>query len=158
MPRNIHANAEAVKAFEATLGRASQRWKFESVVVKLQTDSSSCGVRILVVNQAFVAYVDSSLFLTGSFPAFLVSWLGAEGRGVADLTGLGVGGTAQRKVQIAHNLAFIQEERRQLCERLRAAANDDVIELFAGAQLEEFVAPGATAATAVDLEQLDPDD
>ena len=124
----------------------------------MQTDGSSCGVWILVVDQAFMAYVDSSLFRSGTFPAFLVSWLGAEGRGVADLTGLGVLGAAQRRVQIAHNLAFIQEERRQLRERLRAAANDDAINLFAGAQLQEFVAPGATAATAVDLERLDADD
>ena len=101
MPRNIRANAEAVKAFEATLRSASQRWDFESVEVKVQTDGSSCGVWILVVDQAFVAYVDSSFFRSGTFPAVLVSWLGAEGRGVADLTGLGLLDAAQRRVRIS---------------------------------------------------------
>ena len=99
---------------------------------------------------AVLSYINSAATAVSGALLYLV--------GVADLTGLGLLGAAQRRVQIAHNLAFIQEERRQLRERLRAAANDDAINVFAGAQLQEFVAPGATAATAVDLERLDLDD
>ena len=60
----MRAGHRVRKAFDDSLGALADGWEFRSVEVKLQTDgcSCSCGVWVLVVSRAFVAYVDSSEF------------------------------------------------------------------------------------------------
>ena len=109
------------QAFEDTLAALDDGWRFQCIPMQFQTDGSSCGVWDSVTDRAFIAYVDSPLFGMGSFGSFLRSWL--EGQGVTDLFAVRSSG-AQRKPAIAANLAFIQQERRHLRERLAAAARD----------------------------------
>ena len=73
-----------MSAFDATLG-ALDGWRLECIEVQAQSncDTSSCGVWILEADRAFVSYVDSEQFGTGTFGTFFIGWL--EERGVANL-------------------------------------------------------------------------
>ena len=128
-------------------------WRIESIQVKLQTDGHSCGVWQLVVERAFLAYCDSSAFGKGGFGKFLTGWLARRGRGVVDLNSVRGSGATRGDV-VRGNEAFIKKERDELRARLLAAAR--ALKLpYTDAALDEFVAEGATAASASDLDALD---
>ena len=111
---------------------------------------SSCGVWDIVTDRAFVAYVDSPSFGTGTFRSFLSSWLGEQG--VTELFAVHNSGT-QRRPAVAANLMFIQTERRQLRVRLAAAARDGKLPFTDGPLLGDFALDsGASEAELVDLD------
>ena len=120
----------------------------------LQSDGCSCGLWILVVDRAFVAYVDSTDFGNYCFESFLRDWL-AE-RGVVDLFLVGQSG---RKKAIKGNLQFIQEERQQLRTRLRVALGQDNLDIATwvadGCLLEAFAEDSSKVATEQELQALD---
>ena len=64
---------------------------------------------------------------------------------------------AQRKPAIAVNLAFIQQERRHLRERLAAAARDAKLSYTDGPVLGDFVFNSRKEAVEEELIDLDPE-
>jgi hypothetical protein len=147
----LRANSAIIQAFEATLRALDKGWRFECIQVKFQTDGHSCGVWDIKADYAFVDYVDSASFGSGTFGAYLVEWM--RSRGVVDLnTVRGIGG---RREAIASNERFIAEERTLLRERLLAAARAGRLPFQDGALVDVFVEDGKSAATAIELEALD---
>jgi len=111
--------------FAATLGAIQPKgWRLIVLNVALQPrcDQTSCGVWILVINRAFVAYCNSLEFGRGTFATFLPRWLSRLGRKAIDLST--VRGRGDRRAAVEGNLAFIAEERRLLRERLVQAASN----------------------------------
>ena len=153
----LRAGHAIIRAYDRELGALDDGWQFKSIEVKVQTDSCSCGPWDLVVDRAFVAYVDSSDFGTCSFDVFLRTWLGQlQPQPVVDLFMVTNSGT-QRIAAIEGNLAFIREERIRIRALLLAAAragklSDD------GALLSDFVAEGRKAASAAELDARDEQD
>jgi len=136
----------AAKAFASMLEPLG--WTLASIHLKLQTDGTSCGVWIQLVDQAFIEYVDSADYGDGSnFPEYLESWLAAR-----DIKDLAKVASSERKAAVLDNEAAILGERRALRARLRTAAAAGRLEhLRDGARLEQY----ADAAAAKDEEWVD---
>jgi hypothetical protein len=118
----LRAGHTIIKAFDRELNALNDGWQFKSIEVKVQTDGCSCGPWDLVVDRAFVAYVDSSDFGTSSFESFLRTWLGQLQPPVVDLLTVTNSGTL-RTAAIEGNLSFIREERVRIRALLLAAAH-----------------------------------
>ena len=158
-PRVPHRSGHAIlKEFSASLESLDDGWRFVPIEVQLQTDGCSCGLWVLLVSRAFVAYVDSSQFGTKSFGTFLVGWLAElQPQPVANL--LAVGGRGQqRTAAVEGNLTFIREERSQLRALLIQAARDGTLAYANGSLLEDFLEGTNTAATPAELEELNEED
>lgn len=108
--------------------------------------------RITVVDQAFVAYVDSDEFGRGTFGSFLACWL--ADRGVTDLFTLS-GRAAGRAPLIARNEKFIAEQRSSMRSQLLSAARTGQLVYQDGPQVDVFVTEGTSAATEDELMLLD---
>ena len=116
----------------------------------------SCGLWDLVVDRAFVAYVESSDLGTRSFDIFLRTWLSQlQPQPVVDLFTVINSGT-QRIAAIEGNLAFIREERVRIRALLLAAARAGKLG-DGGALLGDFV-EGCVAASAAELDVRDEQD
>ena len=152
----LRAGHTIIKAFDRELRALNDGWQFKSIEVKVQTDGCSCGPWDLVVDRAFVAYVDSSDFGTGSFESFLRIWLGQLQPPVADLFTVTNSGT-QRIAAIEGNLSFIREERVRIRALLLAAARAGKLS-DEGALLGEFLESGRTAPSMAELDARDEQD
>jgi len=151
----IRAGHAISEAFNSELDALHDGWQFKSIEVKLQTDGSSCGPWDLVVDRAFVAYVDSSEFGSGSFDTFLVTWLGQlEPQPVVNLLTVANSGT-QRRAAVEGNLAFIRQERVRYRQLLLSAARAGKLNAT-GAVLGDFVTSGVASAS--DLDAMDEQD
>lgn len=142
-----------LKAYEEHI-RPLGGWCFKCIEVQVQpsTDGCSCGVWDLVADHAFVAYVDSDSFGSGSFGAFFVSWL--QRFGVSDLHA--VRGTAGTRVDaISRNMAFIRGQRAALRERLLQAARTGKLAWQDGPLVDTFVPDETTRLSAEELDALD---
>ena len=143
------------KAFRAAFGALNDGWVFDNVLVKCQTDGSSCGVWDLVGDRAWIAYMDADTFQTGTFGAFFGRWL--REHGVINLHALRISGVS-RGDAIRANLAFIQQERIELRARLAAAAKAGKLAYTEGLNQGEAMRQGTVALTDKELVALDGDD
>ena len=142
-------NAELLRSFELNLKATDDAWELESIDIKLQSDGSSCGVWIVLVDKAYIDYCDSATFGSGGFKAFLVEWL-AE-RGISDL------GRDGSRTTVKSNMDYILEERGRLREELRSAAEDGALSWADGPMLDVFVREGEKEPTVEELEALEVD-
>ena len=113
---------------------------------------SDTSARIVVVNLAFIAYVDSDEFGSGTFGSFLCRWMAAHS--VTDL--FTVSGCAKaRAPSIKRNEQFIATQRSRMREQLHSAACAGQLVWHDGPMVDLFVPEGITAATTAELEELE---
>ena len=108
--------------------------------------------RIVVVDRAFVDYINSDEFGNGTFGSFLARWM--TSRGVTDLFTVSGSAVARARL-IARNEKFITVQRNSMRDELLAAARVGRLVYMDGPMVDVFVPEGSTAATAEEIEELD---
>lgn len=139
----LRSSAALSKAFSQDM---PEGWTISSIEVKLQTDGYNCGVWIVVLDEAILAYIASTNFATAGaagFSGHLADWLAT--RGISDLRRLAAG---KSRVAGAANLKFISEKRCEMRELLLAAAHAGKLDSYRdGSRFELFAGKGRAAPT-----------